>query len=94
MDESTRHTTASLSQGDLGGNPFPHLEPPNCNGRSDPEILSSIPSTQLLRFSEGQNQLHCLYLLLFPAAFRKREPQIQNPKGKAVSASFPTIHCS
>lgn len=37
MDESSSNTRAAFNLGDLGENPFPHLEPLICNVRSDPE---------------------------------------------------------
>lgn len=37
MDERRSNTRAAFSLRDLGENPFPHLEPPVCNVRSDPE---------------------------------------------------------
>lgn len=37
MDESSSNTRAAFRLGDLGENPFPDLEPPFCNVKSDPE---------------------------------------------------------
>lgn len=37
MDERRSNTRAAFGLRDLGENPFPHLEPPICNVRPDPE---------------------------------------------------------